>query len=61
MPLYDTYCDTCDYEKEMIIKLDEKTPLCPECGKRLKIATSCTSFILGKGGVGWADTGYNKK
>ena len=59
MPLYDVYCDTCNYEMEIIIRLDGNAPACPRCGKMLKVATSCPQFVLKKGGVGWADTGYS--
>ena len=55
MPLYDLYC-ICGYEEETILKLDEETPPCPECGEKMKKATSCASFILK--GTGWASDGY---
>jgi len=58
MPLYDTYCDHCGHEKEVILKLDQEAPSCPKCGEKMKIATSCTSFILK--GKGWAKDGYSK-
>lgn len=57
MPLYDLYC-ICGHEEETILKLDEETPPCPECGEKMKKAMSRTSFILK--GRGWAPDGYNK-
>lgn len=31
MPLYDMHCPLCSFEYELVIKLDEKIPPCPQC------------------------------
>lgn len=58
MPLYDLYCANCNYEQEIILKLDAEEPSCPECGEKMKKAVSATTFILK--GSGWAKDGYSK-
>lgn len=58
MILYDIFCSKCGYEKEAMLKSDEEVPSCPECGEKMRKATSCTSFILK--GHGWALDGYDK-
>lgn len=55
MPLYDIQC-TCGNKQEILLKLDQKTPLCPKCGHQMKKMMSATTFILK--GSGWAKDGY---
>ena len=58
MPLHDVYCEGCDYADEIILKLNEETPLCPKCGCQTKKAMSSSTFVLCGGG--WASDGYSK-
>jgi putative FmdB family regulatory protein len=56
MPLYDFKCEKCEYEVEKQIKLDDKAPDCPKCGRSMTKLMSATSFILK--GSGWERDGY---
>ena len=58
MPIYLYKCSECNYEFEIMQKMNEPAPLCPECGERVDKQISRTSFVLG--GEGWADQGYQK-
>jgi len=56
MPLYDFKCEGCDHEMEKHIKLTDKEPECPVCGRSMIKLVSTTSFILK--GSGWERDGY---
>lgn len=32
MPLYDFLCRDCDHESEQLVRSDNESPACPECG-----------------------------
>jgi len=67
MPVYEYQpkegYDGCDYCKEgfeIMQKInDDPLDKCPKCESPLEKIISKTSFNLGEGGVGWADTGYS--
>lgn len=56
MPLYDFKCEVCGHEMEKQIKLYDKAPDCPSCGRSMVKLMSATSFILK--GSGWERDGY---
>ncbi len=60
MPIYEYYCQNCDYIFEELNKgYTEKNMTCPVCGQDAKRLISNTSFIL-KGG-GFYETDYKRK
>lgn len=60
MPIYEYYCQSCDYIFEELNKgYTDKTMECPVCGQNAKRLISNTSFIL-KGG-GFYETDYKRK
>ncbi|RKX67080.1 MAG: zinc ribbon domain-containing protein [Tenericutes bacterium] len=59
MPLYDIRCEACGDEKEVFLKLTERTPKCASCGSNMKKVISSTTFILK--GKGWAKDNYGLK
>lgn len=58
MPFYDYEC-RCGKKFEVMRKISDDSPqLCPKCGAVAQRLISRTSFVLKKGGCGWADTSY---
>ena len=56
MPLYEFKCENCGHEMEKYIKLADKEPNCPSCGRSMVKLMSATAFILK--GSGWERDGY---
>jgi len=56
MPLFDFRCNHCDFEIELLQKMDEKPPNCPVCGRSMVKLVSTTTFILN--GKNWERDGY---
>lgn len=55
MPIYEFVCEACGRLAEVMQKLSDPAPACPECGERRMARTvSRTSFQL-KGGGWYAD------
>ncbi len=47
MPMYDIFCPECDNRViDIMIKLDEKMPLCKKCETEMKRIVGCTHFEL---------------
>jgi putative FmdB family regulatory protein len=59
MPLFDYECIQCGNTLEIIQKIGESNPECPECRGETRRLISKSSFRLK--GEGWASDGYNKK
>lgn len=59
MPLHDFKCDECDHEIEILVKMNEKGPKCPVCGRSMVKLMSPTHFILN--GRNWAKDNYGLK
>lgn len=58
MPIYNLFCEDCDWVFERICKINEIVK-CGKCGKKMKRLPTQTSFILK--GSGWAKDGYARK
>lgn len=57
MPIYEYQCDSCGFQRELILKPGETArPVCPSCRKRMRRVISKTAFILK--GAGWYVTDY---
>ncbi len=57
MPIYEYQCDSCGFQRELILKPGETArPVCPSCRKRMRRVISQTAFILK--GAGWYVTDY---
>lgn len=60
MPLYEYYCNKCNYKIEIIHKIsDTIDKLCSQCRQKLEKKPSLTSFRLK--GSGWYKDGYSNK
>lgn len=58
MPQYEYECQTCGHKFEVMAKVDDPDPRCPECSSEdVKRVPSRNTFQL-KGG-GWASDGYS--
>ena len=61
MPIYEFVCESCGRLSEVMQKLSDPAPACPECGQgRMARTVSRTSFQL-KGGGWYADLYASKK
>lgn len=61
MPIYEFVCESCGRVAEVMQKVDEPAPGCPECGVgRMARLVSRTSFQL-KGGGWYSDLYASKK
>lgn len=61
MPIYEFVCESCGRLAEVMQKLSDPAPACPECGQgRMARTVSRTSFQL-KGGGWYADLYASKK
>ena len=61
MPIYEFVCESCGRLAEVMQKLSDPAPPCPECGQgRMARTVSRTSFQL-KGGGWYADLYASKK
>lgn len=61
MPIYEFVCESCGRLAEVMQKLSDPAPTCPECGQgRMARTVSRTSFQL-KGGGWYADLYASKK
>ena len=61
MPIYEFTCEGCGHLAEVMQKLSDPAPACPECGReRMARTVSRTSFQL-KGGGWYADLYASKK
>ena len=61
MPQYVYECPKCKYEESKIVRKYNDTIHCSNCGfKHSNKIPSLSSFVLKKGGVGWAKDGYSK-
>ncbi len=61
MPIYEFVCESCGRLSEVMQKLNDPPPACPECGQgRMARTVSRTSFQL-KGGGWYADLYASKK
>ncbi|MGJ8454271.1 FmdB family zinc ribbon protein [Pseudothermotoga sp. U03pept] len=36
MPIYRYFCEKCQKEHKMLMKMNDQDPDCPECGERMK-------------------------
>ena len=60
MPIYEYYCQSCDYIFEELNKgYTDEAMECPVCGQEAKRLISNTSFILK--GAGFYETDYKRK
>ena len=50
MPLYRFVCENCGREKNILLKLTQEAPLCPDCGGKLIKQISRVSSRCGNGG-----------
>lgn len=58
MPLYEYVCESCCNDFEMLMRMSDPKPACPECGASdVKKKVSAAAFSL-KGG-GWYKDGYS--
>jgi putative FmdB family regulatory protein len=47
MPIYDYTCQTCNKTAEKIVKNQDETVLCPDCGAEMKREVSaCAGFVV---------------
>jgi len=47
MPLYDTICPVCNViEEDLFLKMNERVPVCPTCGKERHKICNCKHFKL---------------
>ena len=60
MPIYEYYCDDCDYNFELLQGMNEsRAPGCPKCNKKAKRQISIPGGLVFKGS-GFYITDYNK-
>ncbi len=60
MPIYEYKCPKCEVKEEVIQRVGEDAPSCPECGMSMqKEISKDTTFILT--GTGWYKTDYQSK
>ena len=59
MPLYEFQCTDCGEHMELIVKVNARTPKCPDCGGKLQKQISAPAFQFK--GSGWYITDYSDK
>lgn len=52
MPLYDTRCQVCKNEEQVVKKISEDFPPCTSCGGATEVVIKKVNFILT--GSGWS-------
>jgi putative FmdB family regulatory protein len=57
MPIYEYFCEQCDFLDEYFLPINHETPTCDKCDTLMQRRVSITTFRL-KGGC-WSKDGYS--
>lgn len=57
MPIYEYKCPACGHQKDMIRKISDPDPVCPECNEQTMVK-QVTAAAFRLKGTGWYETDF---